>query len=347
MEKLECINFIISAKHPEDVFLRASDVDSQYKKFASLVHPDVNSSSKEANEAFRKLGLLYKQVQEKIENGTYGNKVIATISSKKGTYELNSIVATGDLCDVYSAKDTKGNNLVVKLLRNPKNSDLVKNEATNLSFLRNTSPSKDLQVMAHIPNLVDSFEIKLDSKKVQANVLTAYSNFYTLADVRKKYPNGVDIRTAAWMWNRMLGSFVASHQSEIIHGAVTPDHFMICPENHNGILVDWSYSVKDNKSIKAMSSKWKHIYPEEVLIKSKPNFSTDIYMSAMSIIFVLGGNPERREIPTEVPRPIQGLLRACLLGKMKRPQDAYELHAEFQDILKQLYGEPKFHSFIM
>ena len=343
----EAENLVSNAVHPESVFTDVSSIKTDYRVLASLLHPDVNKNSPASVFAFQNLTKWYTAVQKKIADNTYGNKLLATITSKKAVYEIHDIVGKDDICDIYSSTNEKVEEVIVKILRSPANRDLMLNERRNLSYLQSESPSKGLKVMAHISTLIDSFEAQVSGKKTQISVMASTKGLHTLTKVRERYPDGVDMRTAAWIWNRMLGSFIAVHQAGLVHGAVIPDHFLICPEDHNGVLVDWYYSVKEGQKVKAISAKWKSFYPTEILNKAEVGFSSDIYMSAMCVIYMLGGNPETREIPKTVPTAIQGLIRYCLLGKKQRPQDAYDFHTEFQSTLKQIYGEPKFHPFSM
>ncbi len=333
-----------SAQHPEDIFPDKNEVKNIFRKLSEVLHPDKNGNSLESETAFKNLNKLHQQVLEKIKLGTYGKKVLATVKTKKSTYEVVEKIKSGSICDVFS---TSKSDVVLKIPRNPKSKDFMLNEQKTLSFIRNESPVKDLKVLAHIPELLDSFELNISGTKKQVNVLKNLSGYFTLEEARAKYPNGVDMRTAAWIWNRILGSFLAVHQAGFVHTAVIPDNFLICPKDHNGVLIDFCYAVKPNLQAKAVNPKWQSFYPQEVTDKSKLNSSTDIYMSAMCIIYILGGNPETKEIPKNIPIAIQGLLRYCLLSKTKRPQDAFELHSEFNGILKQIYGEPKFHPFTM
>lgn len=57
--------------------------------------------------------------------------------------------------------------------------------------MRTDASSKNLKVMAHIPELVDSFEAKVSGKFVQINVLKKLDDYYTLAQVREKYPKSI------------------------------------------------------------------------------------------------------------------------------------------------------------
>jgi hypothetical protein len=53
-------------------------------------------------------------------------------------------------------------------------------------------------------------------------------------------------------------------------------------------------------------------------------------------------------MPDAVPAPMRRFLETCLLeGAKMRPRDAWELLDEFDELLRQLYGPPKFHDLTM
>jgi serine/threonine protein kinase len=336
---------LINKKHPEDVFGSLPEVDKNYKKLAIILHPDKNLNSKESNFAFAELGKLYHYAKTKISNGSYGIKILATIKSKKYTYDIQDLLTSADLSEVYyGVRKEDSEQVIIKVLRNPANKDLFLNEFKTLNYIRNESPIKEFKIINHIPNIIEHFEINSAGIKKQVTVFKRLVGYYSLSQVKNKYSNGVDAKTAVWIFNRSMAALMATHQSGYIHGAFTPDHFMIGAEqangqlDHNGILVDFSYSVKRNTKIKAIVPRWKEMYPTEVLEKLNVNFSTDIYMSAKTILYIAERN---------LPKPIDNFFRWCTMGVKHRPQNAFEVHEDFKGILKTIYGEPRFHPFSM
>ncbi len=336
-----------SAVCPEDIF--GPDVDAKYLELAKITHPDKNPKG---HEAFVALENWYGKAQFKISEGTYGdNKPVfreVTIKTKKDTYTITGRMASGDICEVYHGKNGKGP-LVFKVCKSPRDNDLVAAEAEILRHFRADSPVSKLAVMAHIPVLVDTFELKQAKVKKRVNVFGVTKKCLTLADILTKYPAGIDLRDAAWMFNRLLGALLACHQAGYVHGAVVPEHFLVFPfeneDEHNGILIDWSYSVKKGQNIKAIVPARKNFYPTEVFEKKPASFGTDLYMASMCLLALLGGDVSARKLPISVPRPISGLIRACQLAPGHRSQDVFELFEDFGATLKALYGPPKFRRF--
>ena len=344
MKTLHAIVILLDkAVTPEDIFGVIKDgenLSDVFKKLAKIVHPDVNKDKvKEANDAFQKLQDWYHKAQDKVEAGTYGDRDACdrvTLNSKKGSYTITARVSGGDLSEVFVGVDKDKKSVLVKICRTPSNNDLVSREASTLQYLLEESPSKDLKVMRHIPVLVDSFSLKDGKINKQVNIFKYDAGGVTLEDVKTLYPDGIDAQDMAWMFNRLLASLMAAHQSGVVHGAITPEHFIVFEENHNGLLIDWSYSVKIGSPLKAIVPKWLVIYPDEIKNKKKKevNEGVDIYMAAMCARYLLGKKDR--------PRAIDGLLNSCLLGPNHRPTEVFEVIEKFKIILEEVYGERKF-----
>lgn len=337
-------NFLV-ASSPEQVFgMEVEIISAKYKYFAKIVHPDHNPKNKElADKTFKLLNHWKEKAEERKRLKLYGKYNTATPTSKPvnnlviGHYEVNQKLFSGDLSQIFLATDQRnGDSVLLKIASVHNNNDLLKNEADNLKSILDLG----LKTNVHLQKLVMSFEIK-DSKGVQkrVNVFPLTKNvYYSLEEVKKKYPHGVPPKTVAWMFNRMMGALFAAHAAGIVHGAIVPSNFIVCPETHNGKLIDWSYSAKAGSKLKAIVPKYKEFYPAEVFNKTS-SFATDIYMAAKCIKWIADNN---------LPREINGFLNYCMIANVKgRPDDVGKLFDEFGEVLGKLYGKPQFIEFKM
>jgi len=180
----------------------------------------------------------------------------------------------------------------------------------------------------------------------------------TLKKFTKKIPGGVDAKTIAWMWKRLILILDWTHKIGYIHGAVLPPHVMYFPDNdgktaidprkHAVRLVDWAYAVKmtSKAKLKAWVPEYESFYAPEILSKGKLGPWTDLYMGAKTMLYLLSGDVKKNIFPASLPAPILKSLEMCLNpDPSKRPQDAYAYFQDFTRILKQLYGPPKYHDF--
>lgn len=340
---------------------QTQQVKAVFRELALVLHPDRygDVADKAAAEAaFIRLHQLYTEALQALEHGVYGQTVpLATLTTRRAEHQLLRTHTTGDLCDCYRALTTvKGaspQRTIVKITRDAADNDLIKAEAATLKHLR--GPDGDPKRYPFIPELVDSFAYSEPHQAIRSvNVLAMLDGFYDLTQVNAAYPRGIDPRDMAWIWRRLLLVLGYAHSMGVIHGAVLPQHVMILPEQHGLVLADWCYSVRGSVSyppIKAIAETCRTWYPYEVLQKQPPSAATDIALAARCMVWLMGGNPVTGNVPDAVPRALRAFFKGCLAtGQTARPDDAWQLLGEFDELLEQM-GEPfyprRFHVFSM
>ncbi len=366
MSDLEYIKQRLADAHaPEDIFgalegdpaTQLAEAKKVYHRLARMTHPDAhyNGNHKIAEQVFRDLTRWWEIAQRQIANGTYGTGAGTTepirIQTRRHEYVVEDRFAQGDLCNLYHCSYTSRlvtEHGIFKVVRDPADNDLVENEARCLrQILQGDEGDK---YHAYFPALIDSFLFEDADTRMrrQANVLSWTDGLYSLKAVHDTYPDGLDPRDMAWMWRRLLVALGYAHRQGVIHGAVLPTHVLIQPEAHGLVLVDWSYAVTHGARITAVSAPYESWYGPEVLKKEAPKPGLDIYMGARCMVYLLGGDPVSGLMPGSVPKPIQSFFKGCSLqGPAMRPQDAWKLLEEFDELLGQLWGPRKFRPFVM
>jgi hypothetical protein len=133
---------------------------------------------------------------------------------------------------------------------------------------------------------------------------------------------------------------------------------MVLSDGYGVVLVDWCYASQADNSgkyepIKAIVSNYQDWYPKEVTSKEAPSPATDIFMAAKTMIYLMGGDPNTGNYPedTKVPRPMRAFFKGCLQSQIAaRPGDAWELLAEFDELLEYMgapYYPRRFRPFTM
>lgn len=363
------LNKLLSeATVPEHVFPECKNLDdiaSAFREYSRFLHPDVHhtpKAKKQAEEGFKLLGRWRELAEAKMGRGTFGNLNSidpVKLSTNTNHYTITERIAEGSLASVYYATDKVGKPVAVKIVRDARNSDLMANEAKVLATLHTATKAPLDKLLAHIPDLVTSFEIKTAGKGARrVNVLRHYQGYTTWADIIKARPGGIDLADAAWMFRRLLAALIGAHQQGIVHGAVLPDNIIIrtddvpgdSEESHNGVLLDWCYSVKVGQVIKAIDGKQKERYPEEVLSKLQATPAIDVYMAMLCLVELVCGSigmvKLHNHIPSSMPLAMRHIVRACLLlSRDKRIQNAMRLYEDFDEVLNGLYGKKRFREF--
>lgn len=356
------ISQIKKAAAPEDVFgvLEGLDKDAQhasvkeiFHKLSFQLHPDLPGHGKAEADAMAQLTELRRRADEKIAAGHYGqpDKVAAIIRAGH-VYTDVVVYAAGDISDIYTGKyvdkDGSTKKVIIKLARVPTDRDLMDNEVKTLKKLLDSADEGKEHFRHYLPKLVERTNILIDKVNRPALVLKLHENTLTAKRVSSLLPNGLDPRDAAWMWRRLLEVLAWTHQHNIVHGAVLPDHLLLRPTDHGAKLIDWSYSVSVGQKLRAMVPALEAHYPAEVRRKEPATPALDVFMAAKLAVMLHGGDVETNTLPDNVPSPIVSLLRACLIqNPHRRYPSAMEVYGEYDKILKKLYGPPAFRELVL
>jgi hypothetical protein len=273
-----------------------------------------------------------------------------TIKGPKRAYTLLGLFAVGDVADVHLARAPSDpaspgeSYYILKVSRIPEGHRILDRERN--AFTRLLTSAGDTTYRKYLPTLAESFPAR-DTFPKRVNVFLHEPGFYTLEQVHEQYP-ALDGRHLAWIFKRLLTVLGFSHRQGIVHGAVLPCHVLIHAGNHGLQLVGWGQSVDTARAITTITTRFKDWYPPEVLKKQPASGATDVFLAARCVVYLAGGDPVRDRMPDTLPLPLQRFLRSCLLeGARMRPDDAWKLLDEFDELLGQLYGPPKFHELIM
>jgi hypothetical protein len=270
-------------------------------------------------------------------------------------YLIEGHIGAGDKTDVYRGllDDPLTELVVVKLCRDDADAPLLEREAANLRLLMESDAQGAYHFTRLVPQIVASGPAVLPDGDTRQATVYRYKNMFdwTLADVIREYPDGVDPQTMVWMWNRVLMLLEWVHNVGLVHGAIVPQHVLIHPMYHGATFLDWAYAVREGTPLTVPPSHDAY-HPEEIPAGAPATAETDIAMSARCMLAVLGGNPATGDLPASVPQPIADFIRAhARCGKEKkgvvRYADALELHEAFGKVAEGVYGPRKYHSFHM
>ncbi|MEV4827219.1 serine/threonine protein kinase [Micromonospora sp. NPDC049257] len=251
-----------------------------------------------------------------------------------GGYRLGALAHVGDLADLYDV----GADRLLKLPRDPADNDLLAREA---HALRQIEERGDPRHLPYVPRLVDTFRHRdaASGAERRITVLAAVPGLHDLDAVRRAYPDGLDARDAAWMWRRLLVALGLAHRAGVVHGAVLPRHLLIEPDAHGVVLVDWCFSAVDGGTVPALVPGHEDWYPPEVTARRPAGPGTDLAMAAACMSWLMGDRA-----PRELRAFADGCRRPALAA---RPDDAWRLLGELDEVLDRLYGPRTFRPFTL
>ena len=317
-----------------------NDTEGQYRYLARLCHPDLFSPGPEQDKAtlvFRRLTALRDSAVQALTP--------QVVLSPSREYALVKQLAAGDLADVHLAI-AEGGRYVLKITRPAGGNPLLAAEARHLKSL--TTRCGDRRYREYLPSLVETFAVPGKGGDRQANVFLHREGFFTLDAIRRRHSAGLDSRHLAWIFKRMLAVIGFAQTCGLVHGAVLPPHVMLHAENHGLQLLDWIHAVRIGSVLTFIPTAYRDWYPGEVLRREPAGPATDIFLAAKCLIYVAGGDPVAGRWPDAVPLEMQRFVDTCLFASLRmRPQDAWKLYEEFDELLVRLFGPPKYHRLVM
>ncbi len=329
---LDEVDALLKKAHdPKDVF--GTEPERTHRKLLATCHPDRNVGDKRAEELFNEIQRLYELLQHPPK----------PVKSPKRLYTLHKIIAVGDIADLHLATGD-GHSYILKISRIVGGDKLLNTEAKVIKEL--LTKAGTTHYARYFPTIAETFLAK-DKIQKRINVFVADEGYFTLEEIHQRHL-ALDGRHLAWIFKRLLTAIGFTARAGYIHGAVFPSHVRLSVDDHGLQLVGWGHSVSKKDIIRTISTKYRNWYPKEVLEKKPATPATDISMAGKCMVYLAGGDPIKGTMPKTVPSSIQRFIKSCILeGQSMRPQDAWSLLDEFDELLKKLYGPPKFHKLVM
>lgn len=308
----------LSSARLDPVAFFGPDPDTLYRWYAVRLHPDrfPERDRDRAARLFRELGALKAAASQ-------APLQVVTLPTRE--YSVRSTLGRGDLCDVqYATSDGQAYLLKTPYVTLPAANNLLAKEREVLEHLHEQAAGTSTY-SHYLPLPVESFLVG----KVRVNVFHRRPGLFTTADVLTKHAP-LDSRHLAWMFKRMLTVLGFAHRYGWAHCAVLPQHCLWSAANHGLVLCDWIHAAKLGSPVPVVPSSHKAWYPGK---EATP--ALDIHLAARTLVQMAGGEEA-------LPPLMRGFMRSCCLPGRLAPSDAWQLCAEFTDLLDQLFGPPVF-----
>lgn len=298
-----------------------------YHRLVRICHPDLCSGEAElAGETFTQLQAAW---------GAWEQPQVV-LQTRTGRYEVGARRWGGEVCAVFAVTPAPAETEVsLRLPHSPDSNDLMVAEAQALRRLGREAGAQ----ASYFPALTEQIRHRDETgAERRVNIITRVCGLVSLAEVRDTYPDGVDPRDAAWMWRRGLVALGAAHRAGLVHSSPWPEHIWIQPREHGVVLDGWWYSTEAGGRLSAALTSRVGEYPGEMLVEATAGPGEDIFILTKAMAELIG---ER------MPAPLQRFVRGCTLGRSQRPQDAWSVLAELDDLLERMWGRRRFREFSM
>jgi hypothetical protein len=267
-----------------------------------------------------------------------------TVHGARHAYSLENRLAVGDVAELYLAcleSDAETENrFLVKVSRVADGKPVLDNERRTLARL--LTAAGDTTYRHYLPSLVEAFPAA-DRPEQGVNVFHYEPGLHTLEQVHAQCP-ALDGRHLGWIFKRLLTVLGFSYRHGAIHAAVLPCHVLLHAPTHGLRLVGWGQSVPAGHPIQFVPTRYRDWYPLDELNGQPAGPATDVFLAARCMVYLAGGDTVTNAMPDSVPQLMQRYIATCLFeSPQMRPNDHWALLDDFDKLLRQLYGSPKFH----
>ncbi len=325
---MKTLDQILEAKTFQELFPEGTK--REYRGLLKTTHPDLHPDNREkAQKAFVHVTTLwtYRTVTPPSAQETAPENTIIT---KRHTYTrlqkrrvVNNIIT-------YEATYDADVPATILIANHPKVGDMLIEGTRNLKTILDFIPEeyRDFFVKTE-----DTFRVQqTPTQKTVGIMQTSMKDYYTLQEVLEDYPEGIGGEDLAWIYRRMLVAVGNAHDAGYAHAAPTITAFHIKPQTHEVKLNEWQYSQELGQPVTMLTPDTRKHYTDDKTTSVKK----DLQITAEAIVKIMNTRTTAKRM--------QNFLKAMT----RYPTDtAAEGLGEFDALLKDLYGERKFHVFRM
>lgn len=321
---------IRGAVYPKDVFGGIDNVSTLKHTFNSLVrtvHPDTNPTIKNASELLSKLIKLKKQGIQQLQDGSYSEPFKKfSIELKRRKIEIVDHLKDGSLSNVYKTSE----NTVVRISKDSSLNNFFENE---MDILRKLKIEANKSFTKYIPDPLKSYK---SNENLKINELNYFPGYQSIEDLMKKHPNGIDMRSFAWIANRLFEILGFVHYNDIIHGGVLPSNILIeTRDQHALALIDWTSSTKYGYPPKLIVDRFEDYYPKNIDKNTKMSYIIDTQM-AVNVLKKFAST-KWGDYDGKVKRYFEKILTYPTVFS-----DAWDIRDDLEELWKVCIGKKKF-----
>ncbi|MCW3097799.1 MAG: Adenylate cyclase [Chthonomonadaceae bacterium] len=319
---------------------------------ATYLSPDDNDVAQDLD---RRLETLYRQAQIRIEAGAYnlqGRGQLVPMHDRSKffdvggkRYYIGSRFRQGDETTLYNGYLERDGvvlgEVLLKVALSPETSPFMEREANALALMR----KEEYRETAYLPFPMDRF----DAGGRMGSVMRRVDGF-NLREVRQDplHRTGVKAKDMVWMLSRALAGAGLAHRYGVVHGRISPEHVVIDPVTHLGMIVGWGGSV-----ISPARSGQRLLAPIPTFSAPEAAQATigpwsDVFSIGKTFLWLLGGDPATDTLPEQIEPRLAAFLRNMVnIDPYQRPEDCWQLLDTLDRLKVELWGEKKWRVFEM
>jgi serine/threonine-protein kinase len=225
-----------------------------------------------------------------------------------GNYRITKKIAEGGFAVIYQAEHLALEELAcIKQTLKPTREyvELLRQEAKILW---------KLDEHHSIPHAKD-FTVLDDGSAI---MVMSYIDGTTLEDLVQNVKLGAE--DACWITERLLDALYYCHYNGVVHSDIKPGNLIVEPKKHDIKLIDFGLSVyRPSKNTRPVGYTAVFVAPE--LLQEKPPIpETDLYGAGICMLYMLGGDPVQKTLPSSTPKELDNFCSSLLrYDPMQRP----------------------------
>lgn len=309
----------------------------EYRQLLKRTHPDLHPGEEEkAQKAFVHVTTIWQnKTTSPNPNATTPNQKPATPQNTVYTKRFEYVVSTTPYV-VNGVAQYKAQTQTIKetlLLFVATNQAASKRMLEGTAFLKKVRDQADEKYLDFYPKTLDAFYQTINNeKRFSAVINMGEQEWFTLAQVKQQYPQGIAGEDYAWIARRVFVALGVAHDNNVALVAPTLNSFFIQPETHGLKLTEWQYATELGEPVTAL--------PDPTLVKyyktnKTSKIKTDLQIMAEQLNSLLS--------PT-APKQLRMFAKGMAIAPTSTARDAL---IEFEQLLTDVYGERKFHKFTM
>jgi len=340
----EFLSELENCKYPEDVFgvphssKPEKEIQHTYRTLVKAypIQPGIQTKEevKICNDILLLLNKFYEEAKQKLELGTYGDKTstaeeeVFILKTRKNEYSVSQHILQDDYSDFYLA-ECNGKKVCIKIITEANDNDLIENEYKIMKKLKYNS--------------LQNIEEKFRSDDHRLGLVFSYVEGITFEELHSRYSKGVPAIHIAWIMDRLFSVIGYIHSKGIVHGNLHPSNIIVTPSDHNVIITDFTFSIKDyHKKMKKYKVVNEFSAPE-IEKKFKVHPASDMYSLGKCMLYISGGKEKPFWFPKDLHWKISDLIEGMMnYSPDSRSSDAWKLWHELQNVRNEVFGKHKF-----
>ena len=186
--------------------------------------------------------------------------------------------------------------------------------------------------------------IEMDDGSVA--MVMSYISGPTISEIRynKHYKkDGIDPIHVAWIIDRLLNILKYLHFNGVVHGDIKPQNVIVQPRDHTIVLVDYGLSTVNPDENTKTKGYTKFFASPEQMNRKPPIPESDFYSLGMLMIYMLGGDVEKINVPAKTPSAMCEFIKSLIrIDPFARPTwQKEDLCSTISDVRTRDFGSDR------